>query len=102
MVMENELFNDPEFRELIKSYLDYLVESAKKLKSSLSDMDKMRKFGHDLKGTGSGYGYDEFTRLGEILEKAAINNKPTEVKKIFTKFEKLLTEEQARFKVSLD
>lgn len=100
--MENELFNDPEFRELIKSYLDYLVETVQKLKSDLLDMEKMRKFGHDLKGTGSGYGYDDFTRLGGTLEKAAIDNKPNEVKKIFEDFESRLIEEQARFKVSLD
>ncbi len=100
--MENELFNDPEFRELIKSYLEYLVESVQKLKTNLADLDKLRKFGHDLKGTGSGYGYDDFTRLGGILEKAAIENKPAEVQKIFEEFESLLSKEQARFKVSID
>ncbi|HEY3741459.1 MAG TPA: response regulator, partial [Bryobacteraceae bacterium] len=39
-----------------------------------SDFDRLRHFGHNMKGTGAGYGLPELTRLGRELERAAIEH----------------------------
>ena len=38
------------------------------------DFDSLRNFGHNLKGTGRGYGFPEIERIGCELEQAAQEN----------------------------
>jgi len=64
--MDNELYNDPEFQALIRKYLEYLLNEVAKVKISINNSNflEIRKFSHNLKGTGGGYGFDNFTDLG--------------------------------------
>jgi len=39
------------------------------------DFDSIRRFGHNLKGTGRGYGFPEIEKLGRDLEQAAKENR---------------------------
>ena len=36
-----------------------------------ADFDGIRRMGHNMKGSGMGYGLPEMTRIGEALERAA-------------------------------
>ncbi len=48
-------------------------EDVASIRTSLSggDLDKIRITGHSMKGTGGGYGFEELSRIGSELEKAA-------------------------------
>ncbi|MFQ6605510.1 MAG: hypothetical protein ACE5D8_08155 [Fidelibacterota bacterium] len=69
----DELFNDPEFIALIKQYISYLKETIPTIKDQLADRDffPVQKFGHNIKGSGGGYGYMELSTMGKNLEEAA-------------------------------
>jgi len=62
---------DPELIELIPGYISHRHEDIKKLKTLL----KKRKFrdiercGHSMKGSGSGYGFDEISKIGAFIER---------------------------------
>ncbi len=69
----DELFNDPEFIELIKQYISYLKETIPTIKEKLANQEfyDVQKFGHNIKGSGGGYGYMELSAMGKNLEEAA-------------------------------
>ena len=58
--MNLDLYDDPEFQKLIRKYLDYLHKELVGIKKhiQLKKFQEIRKFGHNLKGTGGGYGFD--------------------------------------------
>ncbi len=71
--MEDDYKNDPEFQKLIVKYLDYVAGNVPDALSNLEkgDYKAVYKFGHNLKGTGAGYGFEQFTATGkEIMELA--------------------------------
>jgi HPt (histidine-containing phosphotransfer) domain-containing protein len=45
-----------------------------------SDFDHMRIFGHRLRGSGGAYGIPALTVIGSAMEKAALENDPTELR----------------------
>jgi CheY-like chemotaxis protein len=63
----------PEIRELVPGYLQARREEVPVLQEALArgDFETVRRLGHNLKGTGSGYGYPELTALGSRLQEAA-------------------------------
>lgn len=69
----DDLFDDPEFIELIKLYIQSLKDSIPEIRSNLSAdvFDPIQKFGHNIKGSGGGYGFNELSELGRNLEIAA-------------------------------
>ena len=97
--MSNEFFNDPEFQELISDYLDYLKSSLPPLKENigLKNFEDIRKFGHNLKGTGSGYGYEEFTKIGNTIEQAAIDEKSDSLTELLDQFDTMVNEAHKQF-----
>lgn len=64
---------DPDLWELIPGFLENRRHDAVKVGQALenSDFDVIRILGHTMKGVGSGYGFDEITRVGINMEKAA-------------------------------
>lgn len=62
-----------ELRELIPRFLAHRRREIDELRAALacSDAETVRRLGHGLKGVGGGYGFDEITRLGGDLERAA-------------------------------
>lgn len=64
---------DPDILPLLPTYLERREEELIELKLKLSekDFDALRVVGHNLKGTGAGYGIPEITEVGGRLEKAA-------------------------------
>jgi HPt (histidine-containing phosphotransfer) domain-containing protein len=97
--MDNEFFNDPEFQALIGEYLNHLKSSIPEVQIELKNQnfEKVRKFGHNLKGTGTGYGYEEFTNLGKTIEQYAIDQKTDTLDELLDKLEKLVQEAHEKF-----
>jgi hypothetical protein len=46
----------------------------------LNDCDPARRFGHQFKGSGEGYGFPEIARTGAALEAAAIGADEVEIR----------------------
>ncbi len=63
----------PQIQARIPAYLARRRQEVEKIRSLLAsgDFEKIRTLGHDLKGTGAGYGFPELSRVGRELEKAA-------------------------------
>lgn len=64
---------DPFARKLMNQYLDNRRKDIDKLTSALedSDFETIRITGHNLLGSGSAYGLDGISGIGESIEKAA-------------------------------
>lgn len=65
--------SDPFARRLKDQYLNRRVADLKALGALLRDADfpAIRQIGHKLYGSGSAYGFEEISRVGGALERAA-------------------------------
>ena len=66
--------DDPDLAEMIPSFLENRIRDLAALRGAgaAQDCAAVRRLGHDMKGTGAGYGFDGITRIGAELERAAI------------------------------
>ena len=66
-------FVSPEVAALVPNYLASQSSQIDQAHAQLAqrDFDSIRRFGHNLKGTGRGYGFAEMEELGGELERAA-------------------------------
>ncbi len=64
---------DPDLRELIPGFLENRARDAVRMGEALArrDYESIKRLGHSMKGVGGGYGFDEITRLGAEIERAA-------------------------------
>jgi len=64
--MTDDFMQSPEFQALIKEYLAYLNTSLPAVRTSLVDAlyQDVYKFGHNIKGTGTSYGYEKLSQIG--------------------------------------
>jgi CheY-like chemotaxis protein len=62
-----------EVEDLVPQYLDRLRSDLAGLAAALQggDYDAIRVMGHNMKGSGGGYGFDAITKIGASLEAAA-------------------------------
>lgn len=62
-----------ELQHLIPRFLAHRRNEVAQLHAALAraDTDAVRRIGHGMKGVGSGYGFDEVTRLGAQIEQHA-------------------------------
>lgn len=67
---------DADLADLIPGYLDKRRQDIGKIEEALNrgDMEAVRIIGHSMAGSGGSYGFDEITRLGRTMEKAAKEN----------------------------
>jgi CheY-like chemotaxis protein len=65
---------DEAIAALIPKYLASKPQQIEEARVSLAakDFDPIRRFGHNLKGTGRGYGFPPIERMGKEIEKAAV------------------------------
>ena len=63
----------PEIQALVPQYLEGRIQDLQRLSDALSaqDYESIRVIGHNMKGTGSSYGFPELTRAGLLIESAA-------------------------------
>jgi HPt (histidine-containing phosphotransfer) domain-containing protein len=64
---------DDALRELIPRFMAHRHAELARLTEAVAshDLDEARRIGHSLKGVGGGYGFEEITRLGADIERAA-------------------------------
>ena len=70
----NQVFVDSWLKPVIPRYLENRREDLATLRQALagSDYDSVRKLGHQMRGTGAGYGLAAISEIGGALEDAAV------------------------------
>lgn len=78
------ILSDPDMADLIPGYLENRWADTRTMMESLEqgDYEAIRILGHDMKGTGGGYGFDAISVIGESLEHAAIDQIHDEVRNL--------------------
>ncbi|HMY46892.1 MAG TPA: Hpt domain-containing protein [Leptospiraceae bacterium] len=73
--------------ELIPGYLKNLSKYADQLKELISagDLAAAGRIGHNLKGSGGGYGLDEISTIGKLIEEKAHASDASAVKEALQK-----------------
>lgn len=61
---------DKDLEDLIPGFLDNRKKDIETLRGALAanDAENLRSIGHNLKGVGGGYGFDEISQLGAEIE----------------------------------
>ena len=75
---------DSDLTGLIPGFLENRRKDARAIMGGVEqkDFEIIRDLGHDMKGTGGGYGFDAITDIGRALEQAAKDENPTEILKL--------------------
>lgn len=73
---------DADLKELIPGFLQTRHEDVASITAALDAGDWKTVFilGHSMKGSGGGYGFDEISAVGEVIETAAKANDAAMVK----------------------
>jgi len=97
--MTNDYMNDPEFQELIREYLDFMINSLPELKENIAHADyiKIRQYGHNLTGSGGGYGFDDLTELGRNINTAAHEEDLPLLRNLTKELERNITQKRVQF-----
>lgn len=68
--------NDPDMQDLVELFIDELPERIQSLRESFEQQqfDELKRFAHQIKGAGGGYGYPVLTIAARQLEQAVANN----------------------------
>ena len=80
-------------RELVSEYLADCQRDLLALHVALveRDYDRMRVFGHQMKATGSPYGFPDLTTLGLAMEQAAARKDTPELDRVVNQLEQYLS-----------
>lgn len=80
---------DPFARKLMAKYLSHRQEDIRNLRDNLAsqDFEAIRLAAHNMHGSGSAYGLDWISELGQLLETAAIDHNAAEVERLVTQLE---------------
>ncbi len=75
---------DSDLKELIPGFIENRWQDTHVIVAcvELMDYETIQGLGHDMKGSGGGYGFDAITDIGQSLEQAAKDENPTEVLKL--------------------
>ena len=68
-------FDDDEWAEMQEMYINHTFKELNNIVENFesASFDSLRIFGHNIKGSGGMYGYNEVTNLGAEIETAAKN-----------------------------
>ena len=77
-----EDFDDDEWAEMQEMYINHTSKELKNIKENLDSaaFDSLRTFGHNIKGSGGMYGFNEITSRGAAIESAAMNKNLEDIK----------------------
>ena len=91
--MKYKVIVDKDFIDIVPDYLQRRKEELFKLKNLVLDenFDEIKKIGHKMIGSGSGYGFDFITEKGRELETSAINKDKEKIIKIIEQLEDYLS-----------
>jgi HPt (histidine-containing phosphotransfer) domain-containing protein len=68
------VYIDPDLETIVPQFLENRRKDSAALTSAIqgNDLKTVRLLGHRMKGDGGGYGFHEISRIGEVLEQAAL------------------------------
>ena len=66
---------DKDLKPIIPQFMENRKKDIKEIESYLkkNNYKEIEIIGHSMKGSGGGYGFEEITKIGEKIEKAAKN-----------------------------
>ena len=66
-------FDDDEWAEMQEMYINHTFKEMNSIKDNIDSatFDSLRTFGHNIKGSGGMYGFNEITEIGATIESAA-------------------------------
>ena len=87
-----EDFDDDEWAEMQEMYINHTFKELKAIRENINSttFDSLRTFGHNIKGSGGMYGFNEITKMGAIIESAAKDENMEQIKSNFDKLETFL------------
>ena len=73
---------DVDSEDLIPDFLDNRCEDIRSLTDAIGrqDYETIQRIGHSMKGSGGGYGFDDITDVGRLIEEAAKARNVDEIK----------------------
>jgi len=85
-------FDDDEWAEMQEMYISHTSKELAKIQEDLENMplDSLRTFGHNIKGSGGMYGFDEVTHLGTEIEASAKAKDRDKIKSLLTELSTFL------------
>jgi len=74
---------DADLQDLIPGYLAHRRTDVERIRRALEERDyaALRTMGHQMKGTGGGYGFDAITDIGRAIEEAARAGQDEEIRR---------------------
>ncbi len=80
---------DEELMDLVPGYLERLLSNIETIRELVDskDFDQVKVLGHNLKGSGGGYGFDRVSELGAEMEIAA---RDSDLEKILDKCDEIV------------
>jgi CheY-like chemotaxis protein len=85
---------DPDILDLVPRFVENQKAAATRvIELAVSgDFDAVRRIGHNMKGTGKGYGFDVVSACGASLEQAAVRGAREDVERIAGELDSYLTQ----------
>ena len=84
-----EDFDNDEWAEMQEMYIKHTSKELDKILDSDS-LDAIRTFGHNIKGSGGMYGFDEVTNLGTEIEASAKADDKDKIKSLLIELSNFL------------
>ena len=77
-------FDDDEWAEMQEMYVNHTSKELATIQENIDtvEMDSLRTFGHNIKGSGGMYGFDEVTNFGTKIEASAKANDRSKIKSL--------------------
>ena len=77
-------FDDEEWAEMQEMYINHTSNELAKIQEDIDtvEIDSLRTFGHNIKGSGGRYGFGEGTNLGTEIEASAKANDRNKIKSL--------------------
>ena len=68
-----EDFDDEEWAEMQEMYVNHTFKELQNIQENVNklSLDSIRTFGHNIKGSGGMYGFNEITNFGLLIETVA-------------------------------
>jgi HPt (histidine-containing phosphotransfer) domain-containing protein len=91
---------EDELRDLIPGFLDNRRKDCAAIATMVeeTDFESIRRLGHNMKGTGTSYGFETITDIGRNLENSAQAGSPDSIKALVAELKDYLNNIQIEFK----
>jgi len=85
-------FDDEEWAEMQEMYINHTSKELAKIQEDIDavEIDSLRTFGHNIKGSGGMYGFGEVTNLGTEIEASAKANDRNKIKSLLEELSSFL------------